>query len=135
MTPGRNRFLVLILLALLQCFAPLLHAHTHGISVEGKVHMHGEGEAPVLASPIREYSGLPSFVADRDESPVIAMAQEYRHDSTIALSDDPQPALTISSPEFSLARPILVEPACIVPPGGRCSYLSPFSQAPPPHLI
>jgi hypothetical protein len=135
MTPGRNRFIVLILLALLQCFAPLLHAHAHGISVEGKVHMHGEGEAPVLASSIHEYSGLPSFVADRDESPVIAMAQEYRHDSTIALSDDPRSALTNYSPEFSLVRPIPVETVCVVPPGGRCGYLSPFSQAPPPHLI
>lgn len=135
MTSSRNRFLVLFLLALLQCFAPLLHAHAHGISVEGKVHIHGEGEVPVLASPIHEHPALPSFMADHDEAPVIAMAQEFRQDSTIALSDVPQPALTLSSPEFSLARPLPVEPACLVSPGGRCSYLSPFSQAPPSALI
>ncbi|PWB58071.1 MAG: hypothetical protein C3F18_03065 [Nitrosomonadales bacterium] len=135
MTSSRSRFLVLFLLALLQCFAPLLHAHAHGISVEGKVHMHGEGEAPLLASPVHEHPAFQSFMADRDEAPVIAMAQEFRQDSTIALSGDPQPVLTVSSPEFSAVRPVPAGPACLVSPGGRCSYLSPFSQAPPSALI
>ncbi|MDO9190284.1 MAG: hypothetical protein Q8K43_00265 [Sulfurimicrobium sp.] len=135
MNSSRNRFFVLFLMALLQCFAPLLHAHAHGVSVEGKVHMHGEGKAAMLASLHREHPELPSFVAERDEAPVIAMAQEFRHDSSIALSDPPQLALPVSFLEFSLVRPVQAEPVCTASPEDRCSYLSPFPQAPPSILI
>ena len=135
MISGRNRFLVLAFLALLQCFAPLLHAHAHGISVEGKVHMHGEGKAHVQSLLEHEHPGLPSFTADRDEAPVIAMAQEFRHEIIIALSNAPQPAIAMSVLEILPARPFRAEPVCLAPPGGHCSYLSPFSQAPPFVLI
>lgn len=135
MISSRNRFLVLILLALLQCFAPLLHAHAHGVSVTGKVHLHGEGEAHAPALLLHDHPELLSFTADRDEAPIIAMAQEFRHDNTMVLSGDPQPAVPPTFSEFSLARAFTLEPARPVFPGGRCSYLSPFSQAPPSVLI
>lgn len=135
MTSGRNRYFVLVFLALLQCFAPLLHAHAHGISVEGKVHIHGEGKAHVQSLLEHEHPGIPSFTVDRDEAPVIAMAQEFRHEIIMALSDAPQLAVKVSFLEFSPARPARVEPVCLAPPGGQCSYLSPFSQAPPFVLI
>lgn len=132
MISSRNRFLVLILLSLLQCFAPLLHAHAHGVSVTGKVHLHGEGEARL---PAHDHPELPSFTADRDEAPVIAMAQEFRHDNAMVLSGDPQTAVPLSFQEFSLTRPLPLGPARLVFAGGRCSYLSPFPQAPPSVLI
>ncbi len=135
MNSSRNRIFVLFLMTLLQCFAPLLHAHAHGISVEGKVHMHGGGQAPMLASLHHEHPELPSFVADRDEAPVIAMAQEFRHDSSIFLSDPSQPTLTKSIPEFSIVRSDPVVPACVASRGGHFRHFLPFPQAPPSSLI
>jgi hypothetical protein len=135
MFSSHKRFLILFLLTLLQCFAPLLHAHAHDVSVVGKVHLHGEGEVHTPAFLAHEFPGLPSIMADRDEAQVIAMAQEFRHDNTMALSGDPQPVMAMSFPEFLLSRPRQSEPASLVSPGGRCSYLSPFSQAPPSALI
>ena len=82
MSPSRNRFVLIFLLTLLQCFAPLLHAHTHGSPVASGVHIYGVDELAVADS------SKPAFTAERGESaPAIAMAQEYRQDSAIALPD------------------------------------------------
>lgn len=133
MTQSRNRFVLVFLLALLQCFAPLLHAHTHDQFVGGGVHMHGGVEWQLADSP----SSTPYLIAERVDAHVIAMAQEYRQDSAMVLSDADQPGQVISS---SLSRfSLSFSPAIIIAgrhsPGGMSPYARPFSQAPPLALI
>lgn len=129
MSTNRNKFVLVILLALLQCFAPLLHAHAHGQSVAGGVHMHGDVDRLFAdtASP-----GTPNLLAERVDAPVVAMAREYRQDSAIALSDADHPAPAISSPLSSFFQQpflaVFVSPSL---PCGLLSYSRPFSQAPP----
>lgn len=135
MTSGRIRLLVLFVLALLQCFAPLLHAHAHGAAAEGRVHLHGESGGHLLVPHSHEASVFSSFLADHDEAPVIAMAQEFRHDSAIVLSGETPSGLTATFPEPPFVRMLPTEPTHLAFPGGSCAYLSPFSQAPPPVLI
>ncbi len=132
MSSSRNKFVLLLLLALLQCFAPLLHAHAHGLSVANGVHLDGVDE--LFATD----SGKPSLMAERDDAPTIVMVQEYRHDSTIALSDADQPVLVAPALFFSthfFQLPSLAASYVTTPPGGPLVYSRPFSQAPPPDLI
>lgn len=132
MLQSRNKFVLILLLALLQCFAPLLHAHTHGSPVAGGVHIDGVEELAVV-----DFSA-PVFTAERgDFAPAIAMAQEYRQDSAIALSDADQPVL--ATPAFSLITvffrtPLLAASIGTSFPGGPLVRSRPFPQA-PPHLI
>lgn len=128
----RASITLIILLALLQCFAPLLHAHAHGQSGAGGVHLHGGIEWQLADSS----SGLPGLIAERVDAPVIAMVQEYRQDSAMVLSDADQPSLAISSSltSFSLSfSPTVI--ASRHSPGGSLPYARPFSQAPPSALI
>ena len=136
MSTSRNKFVLLLLLALLQCFAPLLHAHTHahthGLSEASGVHIDGVDE--MFAAD----SGTPVLTAERENSPAIAMAQEYRQDSTIALSDadQPVPAAPASSLSTAFFRlPFQASTVVTVLPGGPLIYSRPFSQAPPQGLI
>lgn len=129
MSPSRNKFVLLLLLALLQCFAPLLHAHTHGSSVAGGLHIDGVGELVVADS------GKSAFMAERVEAPAISMAQEYRKDSVIALPDDDQPALAVPVlSAVSFQGPFLAASIVTSFPGGPLVHSRPFSQA-PPYLI
>jgi len=132
MSPSRNKFVLILLLALLQCFAPLLHAHTHGSSVASGVHIDGVDELAVADS------SKPAFTAERGESaPAIAMAQEYRQNRIIALPDADQPVLAASALSFSsifFQLPFLAALFVSAPPGGPLIYSQPFSQA-PPYLI
>lgn len=132
MFTSRNKFVLLLLLALLQCFAPLLHAHAHGSAVVSGVHIDGMDELHAADS------GTPVLTAERENSPAIAMAQEYRQDSTIALSgaDQPVPAALASSLSTAFFRlPFLASTVVTVLPGGPLIYSRPFSQAPPQGLI
>lgn len=131
MSLGRNRFFLLMLLALLQCFAPLLHAHTHGIPASAGVHLHdldglyaANGTAP----------DTPLLTAQRDDAPVIAMASELRQDCAIELASADQPAAPAHWLKPSFEVPSLVSPLSAPLPGGRCCYSHPFSQAPPSAL-
>lgn len=131
MSANRNKFVLLLLLALLQCFAPLLHAHAHGSSVVAGVHIDGVGDLLVADS------GKPAFMEERVEAPAITMAQEYRKDSTIALPDVDQPVLAApvsSLTAVSFPAPFLAASFVTLFPGGELVHSRPFSQA-PPHLI
>lgn len=129
MSPSRNKFVLIILLALLQCFAPLLHAHTHGSSVASGVHIDGMGELAIADS------GQPAFTAERGhDAPAITMAQEYRQDSSIALPDGDlavlaAPALSLFAVSFR--TPFLAASIATSFPGGPLLHSRPFSQAPP----
>ncbi|BCB27115.1 hypothetical protein SKTS_20010 [Sulfurimicrobium lacus] len=132
MSTSRNKFVLLLLLALLQCFAPLLHAHTHGIGGASGVHLDGVDELVVADS------GKPAFMADRSDAPAIAMVQEYRQNRSISLHADDQPALAASALSFSTVffqLPFLAPSVVTTLPGGPLIYSRPFSQAPPAALI
>lgn len=132
MLQNRKKFVLLLLLALLQCFAPLLHAHAHGSSLASGVHIDGVDEQVAVDS------GKSVFMPERNNTPAIAMAQEYRQDGTIALTDADQPVLAAPVFSFSSISPPLPSLATAVVtafPGGPLVYSRPFSQAPPPHLI
>lgn len=131
MFSSRIKFVLLLLLALLQCFAPLLHAHTHGLSVASGVHLDEVDELAVADS------SKPLFTAERGEAPAIAMAQEYRQNRIIALPDIDQPVLAASALSFSsisFQLPFLAALFVSASAGGPLIYSRPFSQA-PPYLI
>lgn len=132
MSTSRNKFVLLLLLVLLQCFAPLLHAHTHGLSVASGVHIDGVDEL------LSASSGIPAFKAERNDGPAIAMEQEYRRVRADALHDANQPVLPTSAILFAsvfLRLPFLAVSFVTRPPRGPQIYSLPFSQAPPLKLI
>lgn len=131
MSLGRNRFFLLVLLALLQCFAPLLHAHTHGIPATVGVHLH---DLDGLYAANDRAPDTPRLAAQRDDAPVIAMASELRQDCAIEVAHADQPAVPAHWLKPSAEAPLLVYPLSVSPPGGRCCYSHPFSQAPPSAL-
>lgn len=126
------RFPLLMLLALLQCFAPLLHAHAHDAPAVAGVHLHdldGWRAADALASD------APAFMADHGHDQVIAMAREFRQDSVMALVDDDQPGA--SSAVFVAGTAVfrVLRPLSASPPGCFSSHIRPYPQAPPFSLI
>lgn len=132
MPRSRNKFALLLLLALLQCFAPLLHAHVYGFSSASGVHIDG---VDVLFAA---HSGEPAFQVGPDDVPAIAMPQEFRHKDRLTLPDAGQTVLT--APAAPLAAALLQfqfpAPAALIAfPGGPPVYSQPFSRAPPPGLI
>lgn len=132
MTPSRNSFVLILLLTLLQCFAPLLHAHTFGVGQGGGVHLYDVVE---LHSGGLDAGHTQVLDAHGDESPAIGMAQEYRQDSAMVLSDVAQLAL-VQFPQISSRYGQSLPTAHgASPPGGSCSHFIPFSQAPPAVLI
>ncbi|MBZ0105661.1 MAG: hypothetical protein K8H84_08515 [Sulfuricella denitrificans] len=132
MTPNRNTFVLIILLTLLQCFAPLLHAHTLGAGQGGGVHLYDVSRSHVGGMDAVHTQVMSAF---DDESPAIGMAHEYRQDSAMLLSDVAQPLL-LQSPPVSACHeqfPLVSHDAAL--PGGSSGHFIPFSQAPPPALI
>ncbi|MDP2827261.1 MAG: hypothetical protein Q8O37_01510 [Sulfuricellaceae bacterium] len=129
---NHSRFFILILLALLQCFAPLLHAHTHDVPATIGVHLHDlDGRHDLgLAAP-----DVPTFLADHGDVQVIAMVHEFRQDSSMEVVGADRPIL----PAYSLASGVTVSfllestPASL--PWRPRPHVRPLSQAPPASLI
>lgn len=133
MISRRNRFVLLLLLTLLQCFAPLLHAHTLGLGQDGGVaHLH---EVDDLHADVLGGDHTVLEHAHATESPAIGIAQEYREDHVLALNDA-EPAVPASSFQFPLLfRQPLLEVFNAAPPGVSRPHTTPFSQAPPTNLV
>jgi len=112
-----------LLLAFMQCFAPLLHAHPGGDSASHGVHLHG-GIAPhVPDGAVLSLSHL-----DHDET-TIGAAQEFKQDYAIQ-AGEPLVAATQSLLPGRLERRNDVPPA----PSSSCAripYILPLAQAPP----
>lgn len=128
MLRGRNGFFLIALLALLQCMAPLLHAHAFGV---------GQGEGVHLHDVIAAYPGdFDSVQAICEEAPAIGMAQEHRQDGALLLAASQTPALLPAFPAVpgQVARaPFSSHEA---PSSGRRDVrLFPFPQAPPLPLM
>jgi len=104
MTGAWANFALVILLALLQGIAPLLHAHVHDISQPGKIHFHTfEFEATQAPAD----AGLTQLTPHLADSGVIGVARAGTNDLDRVVIDDVMQAL--------MAVP----------------FLSPFAQASP----
>jgi hypothetical protein len=115
------------LLSVLQCIAPLVHAHVGGDFHSGSVHFHLNGDIlnhndAATAKP--ELSGIQS------EFPTIVMAQGYKNDYILFLTGSHGPSHTelsasllnaISLANISQTKQIFF----------RFSYYHPPAQAPP----
>jgi hypothetical protein len=128
MTPSRNSFVLILLLTLLQCFAPLLHAHTFGDAQGSGVHLYDVAELHSGELDGGHTHALSAHAGD--ESPAIGMVQEYRQDSAMALSDAEQPLPPLFPQVSSRSERFLICFHAASPPGAS-SHLIPFSQAPP----
>lgn len=67
-------YFLVLLLALLQCLMPLLHAHAGGLHVSSHVHVHVEGMT--LHHPAQ----APEFTVDLSDLPVVCAASEFKRD-------------------------------------------------------
>lgn len=129
------RFPLLALLALLQCFAPLLHAHApdvHGAPAVAGVHLHDLDAWHAVDAAV---SDAPAFVADHGHGQVIAMVREFRQDGVMALADDGQPGAPAGIPVAVAAVSRVLFPLPVSPPGCVSSHTRPYPQAPPYSLV
>lgn len=114
-----------LLLAFLQCFAPLLHAHPGGDSASHGVHFHGEMAPQGHASDGAGFA--PSHVGD-DEATIV-VAQEFKQDYAMH-AGEPLVAVTQSLLPGRLERRNDVPPIPSAPCARLC-YTLPLAQAPP----
>lgn len=73
------KFLLVLLVASLQCVAPLIHAHTNAAPGNHDIHTHGE-ETSAAAS-------IQALDADHHHSQAIGVAKEYKRDYTLPFFD------------------------------------------------
>lgn len=110
------KFLVILLVASLQCVAPLIHAHTNS-AADHHEYSHSEGSAPALHPVLGE---------DHQHGETIGVAKEYKRDYTLVffatatLLSTPLPFQAISP------APDRVQP--LPPPVNR--HTRPSPQAP-----
>ena len=126
----KNIYLV-VLLAFLQCFAPLLHAHTLGMSNVSGVHFHFDND---MLEHDDAKAGKPALKIAKMEFPAIGMAQEYKKDYVFFVADDHAllpPDLPVSFLNTH-ALAVTGQPYQIT---FRSYHPLPFSQAPPAFLI
>lgn len=76
---SRLKFLMVALLALLQCVLPLIHGHADAREAPGThhVHFHADEFSPELPSA----SATPEFTMPGERSPAIGVSQEFKRDS------------------------------------------------------
>ncbi|MBT9613524.1 MAG: hypothetical protein IV108_09710 [Burkholderiales bacterium] len=112
------KFLVVVLVAGLQCFAPLIHAHTNGVPGDHDIHAHGE-ETGAAAS-------VQALDVDHHHGQAIGVAKEYKRDYTLPLS-----GVAVLAPGFTFPQaPSLASDTwrSFAAPGVR--FTRPSAQAP-----
>jgi hypothetical protein len=94
------KFLVVVLVACLQCVAPLIHAHTSGVPGHHDTHTHGE-ETSAAAS-------VQALDVDHHHGQSIGVAKEYKRDYTLLFFDAAVSAVYTPLPQtVSLAPDLL----------------------------
>lgn len=126
----KNIYLI-VLLAFLQCFAPLLHAHALDTSHADGVHFHFDHD---MSEHDGAETGKPALKIAHTEFPVIGMAQEYKQDYVVFVADD-HAALPPGFPVPFLNAPTLAVTAQPHLLPFRFHRPLPFSQAPPASLF
>lgn len=115
------------LLSMLQCIAPLVHAHVSGDFHSGSIHFHLNGD-------ILDHGGAatakPELSDVKAEFPTIGMAQGYKDDYILFSSDDYGPSHTKLSATLLNAIP-LTNIGQTKQTYFRFSYCRPPAQAPP----
>lgn len=74
-------FLLVWLLALLQCFVPLLHAHAGGLNAAGGTHVHLD--ALNICAPLAHTA----FHVDRSAAPAVSAPSEFKRDQLFSGDD------------------------------------------------
>jgi small neutral amino acid transporter SnatA (MarC family) len=74
----RFKFLVVAFVALLQCFAPLIHAHAHAHGVPGDHHVHIHASELDALAPAP--SATPEATVPDSTSTAIGVSQEFKRD-------------------------------------------------------
>lgn len=83
MFPSRLKFLVVALVALLQCFAPLIHGHANAHELDGVSHVHLHGD---VVEVIEQVPGAtPAVDKAHDHTPAIGVAKEFKRDGFFTL--------------------------------------------------
>jgi hypothetical protein len=121
--------MLVLLLALLQGFAPLLHAHVHDVSQPGMPHFHAfEFDAP--QSPVE--SGVQQLKAHLADSDAIGVESAGKNDREPVVQADAALALPTApfSRPFALAPPRAAYVVVTHFPA-HFAHLLPPSQAPP----
>jgi hypothetical protein len=129
---NRFKFPLVVLIALLQCLAPLIHAHVLGhddaaaYDAPGRfhAHIHADEFAPALLSA----PAAPAFTSQGDESPAIGVSQEFKQDHFLL------PILGLMVAVFLLAAACpqaLVFPRIVRSAARAASYRRPPATAPP----
>lgn len=123
-----KNFHIVFLLAFLQCFAPILHAHAMGDSSGDEVHFHADDHARFSTNVL---PNQPAYEVCADEYPAIGMAQVYKKDTFFVPSDSPF-LFTWKANALTQSRQLLVLVSKLP---GIFAYLAPYSlslsQAPP----
>lgn len=120
------RLLLLMLFVLLQCVAPLAHAHVNGDNADQS--MHFDDIDSLWSGDHHHESATTQFSAEEHHSAVVRMPPEYRSSAVV------------------IAQPVLTSRHCMAMPGefdllvfddfyqqtlSSSPYQHPFSQAPP----
>jgi len=75
----RLKFLVVALVALLQCALPLIHAHAHETPGTHHVHIHGDELGAAVPAP----AATPEIKVPATASPAIGVSQEFKRDTSL----------------------------------------------------
>ena len=118
---------LIALMSMLQCIAPLVHAHVSDNLHSGSIHFHLNGDILDHADAVTNQPELSDVKA---ELPTIGMAQGYKNDDTLLLTDYSGASHT------RLPTPLLnAIPLTIIgqtkQTSFRFSYCRPPAQAPP----
>lgn len=71
------KFLVILLVASLQCFAPLIHAHTNSTPHDHVIHVHSDATSASAAIDVVD--------VDHQHGEAIGVAKEYKRDYSLLL--------------------------------------------------
>ena len=114
--------LLVWLLALLQCFVPLLHAHAGGLDAGGEAHIHLD------ALHVGVAHGIAELRVDPSAAPAVSAPSEFKRDPFFS-GDDLLVAVNIlPQPAMPAAVRLHLAPAAYVPGFHK---LTPPAQAPP----
>lgn len=129
MSRSWNNFVLVMLLALLQGFAPLLHAHVHDISQPGKMHFHAfEFDTPTSS----EDPGLQQLKFHLADSDAIGVESAGKNDHEPLVQADAAQALpTVPFSRLLALAPPVFSAAVLSRFISRSAHLLPPSQAPP----
>ena len=129
MSRSWNNFILVMLLALLQGIAPLLHAHVLEFSMPDKIHIDGM-EVDLLHS--QTDAGLHQLHLHVDESTAIGMESAGKNDK------DDKGEMAVSSPMLGVVAAAFTLPRATAPPSSPflaeiAPHPSGFYLLPPPH--